>query len=346
MQEGLADAKIESLGCLQRYFQICSKNRQVDLLPLLRGLERDLKSDLFTVISPNPVVAFLGASEESAWVLKALVDNGVRIELAVTKEPKRRSRGSSARANSVEEVARAAGIEVSYDISTLKSKVFELAIVVAFGLIIPSEYIERWPFLNIHYSLLPRWRGAAPVERAILAGDESTGVALMEIVEALDAGKIYDLVEVKIDDYESSAALRSRLTNIGIERLLAALKVGGSFFADAVEQSGEVTYAKKIKKEEFQIGKDTSVSQLLRMVRVARPFGVSSEFGRVSISDCSEVSLDKDEIASTPVGVLRGDTLRLCDGAVVVGNLQVEGKRAMALNEFRRGNHKDIDFVS
>ncbi|MDA8278317.1 MAG: methionyl-tRNA formyltransferase [Actinomycetota bacterium] len=305
-----------------------------------------MSNDLFSRIPRNPAIAFLGASDESAAVLAALAGEGVRVQIAVTKEPKRRSRGAGVSVNPVEVAARKASIEVAYDLEALKLKDFDLAVVVAFGLIIPVDYIQRWPFVNIHYSLLPRWRGAAPVERAILAGDRKTGVALMEIVEALDAGRVFDLVEVEIDELESSLSLRERLTQLGGERLLAALRGGGDFFSSAIQQSGEVTYAKKINKEEFRISSDTTVVHLLRLQRISRPYGISSAVGRVSISDCTEIDAVEGGVVDIPVGVLRGEILRLCDGAVRVGALQVEGKRAMSIAEFRRGNHTDIDFVS
>ena len=308
-----------------------------------------MSHDIFAKVPAQPTVAFLGASIESAQVLRALIDDGIRVSVAVTKEPKRRSRGSGATSNPVEVVANDAGIDVSYELEGLLSKSFDLAVVVAFGVIIPSNYIEQWPFLNIHYSLLPRWRGAAPVERAILAGDATTGVALMEIVEALDAGRVFDLVEVSIEDHENATSLRQRLTEVGIERLLEALHVGGDFFKNAVEQVGDVTYAKKIKKDEFRITGTTLASEVLRFERVSRPFGVSPDLGRISIFDCSlvdVVDLGGFEGDSIPVGVLRGDILRLSDGWVRVGSLQVEGKRAMSVAEFRRGNRSDVYFVS
>ncbi len=304
-----------------------------------------MKIDLFSTVPSHPKIAFLGASTESAQVLEALLSADVEVAIVVTKEPKRRSRGSDLSLNPVEEVAKEAGVDVSYDLDAITKREFDLAVVVAFGQLIPSSFIAKWPFLNIHYSLLPRWRGAAPVERAILSGDETTGVALMEIVEALDAGRVFDVVEVSIDPNESSAELRARLTSIGIERLLRVVEVGGDFFANAKEQRGEVTYAKKIKSEEFRISGSVTVAQILRFERVSKPFGISSEFGRVALSDLSISDENIDDQSSIPIGVLRGDILRLVDGLVRVGTIQVEGKRAMAIEEFRRGNRHDISFV-
>ena len=112
-----------------------------------------MSNDLFSRIPRNPAIAFLGASDESAAVLAALAGEGVRVQIAVTKEPKRRSRGAGVSVNPVEVAARKASIEVAYDLEALKLKDFDLAVVVAFGLIIPVDYIQRWPFVNIHYSL-------------------------------------------------------------------------------------------------------------------------------------------------------------------------------------------------
>jgi methionyl-tRNA formyltransferase len=119
--------------------------------------------------------------------------------------------------------------------------------------------------VNIHFSLLPRWRGAAPVERAILAGDNHTGVCVMEVVEALDAGGVYASETVSMDPDATAESLTARLGQVGTELLLTCLELG---LGDPIPQQGEVTYASKISVEDRHIDWSESNEHILRKVRI------------------------------------------------------------------------------
>ena len=136
-------------------------------------------------------LAYLGTPDMAVPPLRALVEAGHDVALCVTRPDRRRGRGKEETPSPVKAAATELGIPVSHDMDDLTTAGVELAVVVAYGRIIPARLLEQIPMVNLHFSLLPRWRGAAPVERAILAGDRVTGVCLMKVEEGLDTGPVY-----------------------------------------------------------------------------------------------------------------------------------------------------------
>lgn len=147
----------------------------------------------------------------------------------------------------------------------------ELGVVVAFGQLLPPALLDALPggFVNLHFSLLPRWRGAAPVERAILAGDRETGVCVMGVEASLDTGPVYARARVAIGEHETTGELRARLVALGTDLLVDTLVDLGS--CTPVPQSGDATYADKVTVEEFRLEPDTDPEVLERLVRAANP---------------------------------------------------------------------------
>jgi methionyl-tRNA formyltransferase len=146
-----------------------------------------------------------------------------------------------------------------------------LGVVVAFGQLIPQSVLDALPagFVNLHFSLLPRWRGAAPVERAMMAGDSETGVCLMQLEAGLDTGPVYACERVTIGDEETAGELRARLVEVGTGLLLANLdKVPTT---EPTPQEGETTYADKLTVEEFELDWTRSAAELARVVRAGNP---------------------------------------------------------------------------
>ena len=201
--------------------------------------------------------------------LEALVASGYEVALVVTRVDKRRGRGGHIVSSPVKQTAQRLGLPVSHIVDDALTVGADLGIVVAFGQLIKPHVLARLPMVNVHFSLLPRWRGAAPVERALLAGDTLTGVCLMQLDEGLDTGPLLDVVEVPIGTRETAADLRERLVSAGSECLVAALSSG---LAEARAQVGEPTYASKLTADEFAIDWTRSAAEIDRLVRLGVAF--------------------------------------------------------------------------
>jgi methionyl-tRNA formyltransferase len=210
-------------------------------------------------------LAYLGTPVASVGPLRALHDAGFDIALVVTRADKRRGRGSELSPSPVKSEALALGLPVSHKVDDVLDCGADLGVVVAFGLLIQRPVLERLAFVNLHFSLLPRWRGAAPVERAILAGDRETGVCLMALEEELDTGPVYACIETPIEPDETADVLRSRLVAIGSGLLVAELRRG---LESPAPQVGEPTYAAKITPDELELQWDRPAAELARVVRI------------------------------------------------------------------------------
>lgn len=208
---------------------------------------------------------YLGTPDLAVPPLHALVDDGREVVLVVTRPDKRRGRGGDLVPSPVKAAAQELGIPVSHDVDDVLGIDADLGVVVAFGEILRDHVLDAVPLVNLHFSLLPRWRGAAPVERAILAGDEHTGVCLMEVVPELDAGGVYARTECWIHPDVTLAELRDELVDLGSSLLLDAL---AEAFGAPVPQDGEITYAKKIRPEEREIDWSRPAVEIHRQVRV------------------------------------------------------------------------------
>lgn len=248
---------------------------------------------------PCPVV-FLGTPQAAVTVLDALVEAGHPVLLVVSRRDARRGRGSAVSPSPVKERAIELGLETTDDLDELSRRTFPpatMGVVVAYGRIIPAALLGVLPMLNVHFSLLPRWRGAAPVERAILAGDERTGVCVMGVEEGLDTGPVFAREEIAIGDL-GTAALTDALARVGARLLCAVLAD-----RDAVgePQSGEVTYAGKISPADLVIDWGEPADSVLRRVRAVAAHTVL-EGRRVRI------------VQAEP-----------CDGSLVAGQMSADG---------------------
>ena len=202
--------------------------------------------------------------------LRVLVAAGHDIALCVTRPDRRRGRGGAVTPSPVKEAALELGLPVSHSMEDVAEAGVELAVVVAYGRIIPVTLLERVPMVNLHFSLLPRWRGAAPVERAILAGDPETGVCLMKLEEGLDTGPVYARRVVPIGSDTDLVALRAELVEVG-SALLAESLAGGLAGLPAPEpQEGEPTVAPKLTPEDLHLHWEDAALQLHRVVRLDR----------------------------------------------------------------------------
>ncbi|MDQ1444857.1 MAG: methionyl-tRNA formyltransferase [Acidimicrobiaceae bacterium] len=264
-------------------------------------------------------IAFLGTPEAAVPTLRALAADGHDIAIAVTQPDKKRGRGSALVPSPVKQAAEELGIPVAHQVdAVLEDGVdAELGVVVAFGKLIKPHVLDRLPMVNVHFSLLPRWRGAAPVERAILAGDAETGVCIMALDEGLDTGPVYTCESTPIGVEETADDLRSRLVEIGTGLLVDRLRTG---LGEPSEQQGEPTYAAKLEPEEFCIDWSKPAAEIHRLVRLGRAW-TTFRGRRLRIL---RATLDLDA-----AGHRIGD--------LVVTEVQPEGKGPMAANAWANG---------
>ena len=283
--------------------------------------------------SPTREVVFFGTPDIAAQVLTDLLNAGVRVVAVVTTPDKRRGRGNATEASPAKKIALARGIRI---IETADEAVEFLAghgtddvtgVVVAYGRIIREPLLSLIPLVNLHFSLLPRWRGAAPVERAILAGDRETGSSIMQIEAGLDTGAVYGVERITIDDDESVEELRSRLGTIGATQLLNYL---GKGFPVPVPQIGEALHAEKIGVDDLRIDWKQPAVQVKRQVRLGGAFtffrGQRLKIHRVTIADGSGDGSCGTVLAVEKSGVI----VAAFGGSVRLESVQPEGKKPMS----------------
>ena len=197
--------------------------------------------------------------------LIALHQADYEIPLVLSRPDARRSRRGELQPSPVKAAAIDLGLAVADSIDDLAGVDADLAVVVAYGRIIPTSLLERLAMVNTHFSLLPRWRGAAPVERAILAGDSHTGACLMAVEPELDTGAVYRREEIEIQATDTLESLRARLVEVGTRQLVSALDEG---LGEPEAQVGDPVYAAKIRKSELEIDWASDAAQIDRVVRV------------------------------------------------------------------------------
>jgi methionyl-tRNA formyltransferase len=277
---------------------------------------------------------FLGTPETAVRPLRALHATGHDIALVVTRADARRGRGSATTPSPVKAAAVELGLEVTHDIDDVVHAGAELGVVVAYGRIIKPHILEAVPMVNIHFSLLPRWRGAAPVERALLAGDEETGVCLMAVEEGLDTGGVYSRATVPIAPTSTAAALRDELVTIGTRLLVEALESG---FGEPEPQVGEITYAEKISAGERELDWSRPAVELDRIVRV----GDAYTWFRGDRLKIHAATLEASVVGAP--GALVDGAIAAADGGLRPSDVQPAGKSTMSWHDFLNGIHPRED---
>ncbi len=262
--------------------------------------------------------------------LLALHAAGFQIATVVTGEDRRRGRGGGTTPSPVKEAALGLGVPVAHDLSAVSDSGADLGVVVAFGQLIPADLLERVPMVNLHFSLLPRWRGAAPVERAVLAGDAVTGVCVMAVDEGLDTGPIYASTRVEVGGDETAASLRSRLADAG-SSLLVDVLCGG--LEEPVPQVGEPIYAHKLGSADLELDWSQPAAVLERVVRVG---GAWTTFRGARLKVWAAEALDDHPFAGS-LGILDGDLATTASGALRLVEVQPESRSRMAASTWLQG---------
>ncbi len=297
----------------------------------------------------TPRIAFMGTPDFAAYILKALLKTYPQIVAVYTQPPRPVGRGYKLTPSPVQELAIANNIPV-FTPSSLKSEDtqkewqslnLDVAVVAAYGLILPKLILEapKLGCLNIHASLLPRWRGAAPIQRAILAGDQETGITIMKMETGLDTGAMLLAKKIFITRTTTTSDLLHRLTQVGAEAIIEALPLYLSGKLPLIPQPEEgVTYADKLAKSEGHLDWRLPAFLLERKVRALNPWpGTWFEIGADRIK-VLKAELIPDQFPYSP-GTITDDKLTIAcgEGALRLLSVQKVGKSPLTAEEFLRG---------
>jgi methionyl-tRNA formyltransferase len=281
-------------------------------------------------------LVYLGTPEMAVAPLRALHDAGHEVVLVVTGADKRRGRRGAPTPSPVKAAATELGLAVSHDPDDLLGVDAELGVVVAYGRLLRPHLLAHLDMVNLHFSLLPRWRGAAPVERALLAGDPVTGVCVMKVDEGLDTGCVYERAEVPIEAHTTAAELRSRLVEVGCELLVHSLADG---LGTCTPQDAEgVTYASKLDRNDLHLDWSLPGAQLDRVVRLGGAWTTfRGETFKVHEATIEPAVGGLDGVPGTVVGDPRSIAVRTGDGLLRLQRVQPAGKAAMAAADWVNG---------
>ncbi len=283
-------------------------------------------------------LVYLGTPELAVAPLRALLEAGHEIALVVSGPDRRRGRGTSTSPSPVKAAATELGLRVTDSLDEVRGVEAELGVVVAYGRIIPVAVLDQLDMINLHFSLLPRWRGAAPVERALLAGDPTTGVCVMAVEEGLDTGGVYRRTEMAIHDDDDLESLRSRLVEEGTRLLVELLADGVQLLPEPVPQVGEVVYAKKISAEDRHLDWDREATTLVRVAAVGRAWTMFRD-RRLTVESLRV--LTAEEVATVGHGLepgeLAGRVVGTGQGVLALGRVKPEGKGFMDSADWARG---------
>ena len=299
-------------------------------------------------------ILFMGTPSFSVPILKSLNLSNHKILEVYTQPPKKKDRGQKISFSSVHRFSNEINIPVRYP-TTLRSKVElehikqlkpDIVVVVAYGQIIPSEFLDlqNIVFINIHASLLPKWRGAAPIQRAIMNCDNETGISIMKIEEELDAGPILLKSKIEITKNNNYEELSNKMSSLGAKLILDALDLISKKKENFVPQQQEkATYAKKIKKTESKIDWNLEAKNIVAKVNAFYPnpgcwFNLKGS--RIKIIKAVEIQ------ASGPPGEIINNsfTIGCSENAIQILELQKEGKNKISAKEFLKGNNLEVGF--
>ena len=291
-------------------------------------------------------IIFMGTPDIAAQHLNILIENNLNVVGVYTQPPRKKNRGMRIEKSDVHQIADKKNIEVFYPstiddttIEQVKNLEPDLIIVIAYGIILPSKFlnIPKYGCINIHVSLLPRWRGAAPIEHALLAGDVKTGISIISISPKLDAGDILMQESFQLDKDINSGDLTLNLTNLGKKILMKTLPL---LFKNKLigkkQDESKVTYANKFMPEDRKINFYNSSDDVYNHIRAHGPkpgswFTYKGE--RIKI-----IKAKKTKESGQSSTILNKDFIIGCkDGGIIPLLIQREGKKTVNLDDFLRG---------
>lgn len=292
---------------------------------------------------------FAGTPEFARPALCALLKSPYDVAAVFTQPDRPAGRGRQLRAGPVKRFAGQHGLPICQPMSLRSPDVrqaiaalhADVMVVAAYGLILPGEILSqpRYGCINIHASLLPRWRGAAPVQRAILAGDERSGVTIMQMAPGLDTGDILMQLPTPITDEDTAQSLHDRLADLGAEALLATLEeLQNGTLTPQAQNAHEATYAAKLEKSEADIDWADDAEVLSRQVRALAPWPVAQtrydgkplRIWQALVLPAESAAQPGDVIAATPQGI----DVATGDGILRLLKVQLPGRRSITANDF------------
>jgi methionyl-tRNA formyltransferase len=296
-------------------------------------------------------LVFAGTPEFAVPALEALIAAGHRLLAVYTQPDRPAGRGRQLAASAVKQCALAHHLPVHQPAklreaeAELRALAPEAIIVIAYGQLVPPAILDipKHGCINVHASLLPRWRGAAPIARAIEAGDAVTGITIMKMDAGLDTGPMLAVTETPIDTHDTAATLHDRLATLGARALIPALeRLGrGELPARAQPDTG-ACYAPKLKKEEAVIDWSQPARALHRRIRAFNPYPVATTWFRGKSLRLWDVGAAETGDAAAPGHIVRTDkhgvAVQTGDGVLVVTRLQAEGGKPLAAADFVNGS--------
>ncbi|PLY12991.1 MAG: methionyl-tRNA formyltransferase [Sedimenticola sp.] len=301
-------------------------------------------------------IIFAGTPEFSVPPLQALLDSEHNVIAVYTQPDRPAGRGRKLTASPVKQLAQEHGIPVyqpknfkaEQDLSELEALQADLMVVVAYGLILPQQVLDapRLGCINIHASLLPRWRGAAPIQRAVLAGDQQSGITIMQMEAGLDTGPMLLKLTTPIAVDETGGSLHDRLSVMGAEALMQALPgIAEASIQPVVQNDALANYASKLDKSEASIDWQQSAAAIDRQVRAFNPWPVAQTLWGdkvVRIWQSASVAAESANRPGTVLGASKqGIDVATGDGVLRILSLQMPGKRAMSAADFLNAHKID-----
>ena len=294
-------------------------------------------------------IIFMGTPMFAVPILKKLYQNGYQVSVVYTQPPKKSNRGQQLNISPVQGISETLGIDVrspnylkdnQEEINFIKNLNADLAIVVAYGKIIPNEILSltKKGFINIHASLLPKWRGAAPIQRSIMNLDKETGISIMRIINKLDAGPVSKNYKISISDNDNFLTLSEKLSSLASEKLLENID---DILEDKVtfydQNNLEATYAKKILKSEGKINWNDTGEEIIGKINGLNPIP-----GAWFIYNGERYKILKAELGDKKgnPGIVSSDNLEVfCKfNSLKIIEIQREGKKLQKINEFLLGS--------
>ena len=292
-------------------------------------------------------IIFMGTPEFAVPILKSIIESNHRVLEVYTQPPQKRNRGQKIQNSPIHNFSKKSDIPVNCpsnfgknEVDHIKQLKPDLVIVVAYGKILPTDLLnlDKILFINVHASLLPKWRGAAPMQRAIMNMDQETGISIMKIVPKLDAGPILMQSKIKITQEINHQELSNKMSKLGAKLILDTIKLIKNNKANFIEQNeAEATYAKKIQKIETKINWNDAADKVIAKINAFYPNpGSWFELNGTRIKIIKAKEITNKGVPGTILD--KKFTIACSKNAIQIIELKKEGKQIMTAEEFLRGN--------